>query len=197
MKATLDSCQKLQYLAVHCILQTFGLNHFRNWKWLNPYVCKKKTVEQKPCWKHYHLPWRGISALDDITKRWFPKLLFTFGKVNNKSFLVIGEIHFVRLWEVGTRYFQWTTRWRRILQSVKHANSPTVDEERSSCLCSRRATIHRARSNLCNKNHNNTTQLHVLVQMIYHTHQSDWIYTCSLTISFLFFFFFTARGRQR
>lgn len=47
MKATLDSCQKLQYLAVHSILQTIGFNHFRNWKWLNPNVCKKRQLSKK------------------------------------------------------------------------------------------------------------------------------------------------------
>lgn len=133
--------------------------------------------------KRYHCSLWHYKRLTDVAH--------IFGKVNKKSFLVIGEIHFVRLWEVGTLYFHWTTKWRRILQSVKHANSPTVDEERSSCLCSRRATIHRARSNLLNKNNNNTTQLHVPVQMVYHTQSSVWLgLQMQLDYFILFIFFF-------
>lgn len=193
MKASLDSCHKLQYLAVHSILQTFGFNHFRNWKWLNPNVCKKRQLSKNLAENITIYP-EEVSLLSLTLQK--ADVAHTFGKVNNKGFLVIGEIHFVRLWEVGTLYFQWTTKWRRILQSVKHANSPTVDEERSSCLCSRRATIHRARSNLRNKN-NNTTQLHVPIQMVYHTQSSVWLGLQMQLDYFIFIFFLTARGRQR
>lgn len=148
---------------------------------------QKKTVEQKTCWKHYHLPWRGITALYDITKDWL--MLHTFSeKWTIRVFLSL--VKFI-LYDCGKWEPSISTELQSEEESSSRWNMPThqlwmrrglpvcVLEERLSTVpgpifATKTTTRH---NYMCPYRWFTT-----------HSHQSDWVYRCSLTILFLFFF---------